>query len=286
MTRLQKKCLVASASFHGLMAGVFVATAAFRSEPAITEGRVLTLIPTRILDRPGVGGEPVPSAAKPQPSQPATRATPPATPPPPHPADLPKPVARTAPKPPTPSTTAEKPAPEPTRTKPGIKVDLTPVSRSSKPPPKPTESSASAKAAALEASKKRAQEISNVFAALDSTIHSKEPNTKVVALGGEGGGEAFVNYRTAVFNAYYQAWKTPEETARKLALADVKIVVLRDGTIASSEFLNKSGDAAVDRSVQRALDAVKQLPPFPPGAQDAERSFIIRFNLEAKLDAG
>jgi len=28
------------------------------------------------------------------------------------------------------------------------------------------------------------------------------------------------------------------------------------------------------------------LPPFPPNAPDAERSFIIRFNLEAKQDAG
>jgi len=53
MTRLQKKCLVGSACFHGLTVAVFLATAAFRSEPAITEGRVLTLIPTRMYFKNG-----------------------------------------------------------------------------------------------------------------------------------------------------------------------------------------------------------------------------------------
>ncbi len=285
MTRLQKKCLVASASLHGLTAVAFLATAAFRSEPAITTEQVLTFLPANILDRAGVGGQPVPASVKPQPSPPATRAAPPVTPQP-RLAEPPRPAARTAPKPPPRSAPAEKAAPELAPGRRAIKVDLTQVAHSNKPPPKTTESSAQAQAAAQEASRKRSQEMSNIFAELNSTIHSKEPSDKVLALPGENGGEAFVNYRTAVFNAYYQAWKTPEETARKLAVADVKIVVLRDGTVASSEFVNKSGDAAVDRSVQRALDAVKQLPPFPTNAPDAERSFIIRFNLETKQDAG
>jgi TonB family protein len=286
MTRLQKKCLVGSACFHGLTVAVFLVTAAFRSEPVITEGRVLTLIPTRILDRPGIGGEPAAIAAKFQPPQPATPPAPPATSPPPHPADLAKPLARTTPKPPAPSTPSEKPAPQSAPSRRGIKVDLTPVSRSTKPAPKPSESAAQARAAAQEASRQRAQEISNIFAALDSNVLSKDPKQNVVALAGEGGGEAFVNYGTAVINVYYRAWKTPDDTTHKLAVADVKIVVLRYGTVVSSEFVNKSGDAGIDRSVQRALDAVKQLPPFPPNAPDAERSFIIRFNLEAKQDAG
>jgi len=282
MTRLQKKCLIGSACFHGLTAVVFLATAAFRSEPAIPQERVLTLVPFRILDRPGIGGEPAPAVVRRLPAQPATRPAPAPTPPQPPPAEPPRPAARTAPKPPARDAAADKPAPAPTRH--GIQVDLTQVARSSKTPSR----SAEASAAAREADKKRAQEMADIFAGLDSTLHSKEPASKVVdfASVGEGGGEAFVNYRTAVFNAYYQAWKTPEGTTHNLPVTDAKIVVLRDGTVTLSEIVNKSGDTAMDRSVQRALNAVRHLPPFPPGAQEAERSFIIRFNLEAKREAG
>ncbi len=264
MTHLQKKCLIGSACFHGLTAVAFLATAAFRSEPAIPQERVLTLVPFRVLDRPGVGGEPAPAVVRPQPSQPATRPTPTTpTPPVPHPAEPPKTVSRSTPKPPPRNPAAEKPAPEPPAKKHQIDVDLTQVTHSNKTPSRSNESSAQAR----EADKKR-QEIADIFAGLDSTLHSKEPASKVVDFSsvGEGGGEAFVNYRTAVFNAYYQAWKTPEGTTHNLAVTDAKIVVQRDGTVTLSEIVNKSGDTAVDRSVQRALDAVRHLPPFPPGA--------------------
>jgi TonB family protein len=121
---------------------------------------------------------------------------------------------------------------------------------------------------------------------LASNVRATGAKSTVVALPGEGGGEAFVGYETAIFNAYYHAWKTPEETTDRLAVADAKIVVSRDGTIVSAEIVSKSGDAAVDRSVQRALDQVKTLPPFPEKAKDTQRSFLIRFNLEAKQSSG
>jgi hypothetical protein len=40
--------------------------------------------------------------------------------------------------------------------------------------------------------------------------------------------------------------------------------------------------------VQRALDQVERqrLPPFPPNAEDSQRTFTIRFDLEAKQSAG
>jgi hypothetical protein len=147
---------------------------------------------------------------------------------------------------------------------------------------------AAAQAAARADAAKRAQEVADAFAALDSSVRGRQTPVSVATLPGEGGGDAFVNYRTAVFNAYYQAWKTPDTAAHRLAVADVKIVVARNGDIISSEFVSKSGDTAVDQSVQRALDQVERqkLPPFPPKAEDTERTFIIRFNLEAKESAG
>jgi outer membrane biosynthesis protein TonB len=110
----------------------------------------------------------------------------------------------------------------------------------------------------------------------------------VATLQGEGGGEAFVNYRTAIFNAYFHAWKTPETAAHNKAVANVKIVVARNGDVLSSDIVTKSGDADVDKSVQRALDQVERekLPPFPSSSQDTVRTFILRFDLEAKQSAG
>jgi TonB family protein len=68
----------------------------------------------------------------------------------------------------------------------------------------------------------------------------------------------------------------------------VEIVVARNGDIVSSKIVSRSGDSSVDQSVQRALDTVERqkLPPFPTGAADTQRTFLIRFNLEAKQSNG
>jgi outer membrane biosynthesis protein TonB len=298
MTRLQKKCLAGAVCFHGLIVVVLLATAAFRSEPSITEPHLLNLVnlSAPIVDRPDTGGTPVPAAAIPKPASPAVHpapSAPPETHPRPNPTEPPKTAVKTPPKQAAVKPASAKPAAEPAPTKRGT---ATAVSTSAKPPPKTADSSAHEKAAAQaaaqtaarETARKEAQEIARSFAALDSTLSSKDPRDKVVLLPGEGGGEAFVNYRTAIFNAYYQAWKNPEDTTHSLAVADVEIVVARNGDILSSKFLKKSGDPSVDQSVQRALDQVERqgLPPFPPSAEDSQRTFIIRFNLEAKQSAG
>jgi TonB family protein len=307
MTPLQKKCLAASLCFHGLMLAVFLATAAFRSEPpAISAQQVLTLIPARILDTPGVGGGPVPVRVTPPAPQPASPPAPPAPPAPPVAHPTPPPVA--PPRPPTPP----RAAPTPPDTRPAVTRSTTdsapkphqitptyvPVV-SNRTPPRSTETEAQSRAAAQTAEKaaqaasqaaarERAQEVSDAFAALDSSVRARETPVGVASLPGEGGGDAFVNYTTAIFNAYYQAWKTPDTAAHRLAVVDVKIVVARNGEIISSEIISKSGDAAVDQSVQRALDQVarQKLPPFPPKATDTERAFLITFNLQAKQSAG
>jgi TonB family protein len=171
-------------------------------------------------------------------------------------------------------------------------VDLSDSALSTRTPSRNSDSAAQARAAeqALAAeqaanNKRMQQEIAGTFAALDSSIHSKDSSVKMATLPGEGGGEAFVSYDNVVFNAYYNAWR-PEVATRRLPVAVVKIVVSRNGSITSSEFVTKSGDPMLDRSVQRALDAVKDLPPFPPNATAAERSFIITFDPKALQSAG
>jgi TonB family protein len=160
--------------------------------------------------------------------------------------------------------------------------------RSAKPSPASAESSAQAQASAREARKRAeiAAAFSQSLSQLASAVGSDDSKVTVTSLPGAGGGEAFINYGTAVFNLYDHAWKKPEDAALKQAVAVVKIVVARNGDIISADFVNKSGDGSVDRSVQRALDAVKHLPSFPPNAEDTERTFILRFNLETKQSAG
>jgi len=64
----------------------------------------------------------------------------------------------------------------------------------------------------------------------------------------------------------------------------VEVVIARDGHIVSQRILTRSGNAAMDRSVQRALDKVKAsgLNPFPPGTRDDEKTFNIKFNLKSR----
>jgi outer membrane biosynthesis protein TonB len=52
--------------------------------------------------------------------------------------------------------------------------------------------------------------------------------------------------------------------------------------VVAARIIERSRRPAVNTAAQRALDAVKKLPPFPDFIKDSERSFTIEFNLKAK----
>jgi TonB family protein len=296
---LQKKCFVASSGAHGLLLLVLLAAAIFHSEPAVTEEQVLTLISPRILDRDGSGGQ-APAAVAPQPAvsqpQPQPQSQPPPVAPPSHPApriepappprviETAKSIPTSEPKPKPERIAQERPSTsaKPTTKTHEVVADLSHTTRIST----PTRRSNSTATAAHSTADTRSEEIARTFADLGSEIRDSAAKATVVTLPGEGGGEAFVGYETAIYNAYYHAWKAPQQATGSLAAADVKIVVTRDGSIISAELINPSGDSAIDHSVQRALDAVKQLPPFPESTRDTQRSFRISFTLDAKQSSG
>jgi TonB family protein len=62
----------------------------------------------------------------------------------------------------------------------------------------------------------------------------------------------------------------------------VTVTIARDGTVISASLTSPSGNAAFDQSIRAALDRVRQVPPFPPGAREDRRTVIINFNLLAK----
>ena len=314
MTRLQKKCLLASAGMHGLLLVILIASSAFRSKPVTRDiPIIMTMVNVPVTDQQGAGGgTPEPVA----PTQPRAQPTPQmaVTPPPPQvvhqqpqqhvePVPQPRPVVQRQPDPtpdpdPQPDTSEEAvlPAPKPrkhTDHKVVPTFDSTPeVSHKKRTKPKVSEAdtetaSAESNAAAARAATRRLS--TQLAAALDTLatgVQTSGAKGTVVDMPGQGGGAAFVGYETAIFNAYYHAWITPDSVADKLAATDAKIVVARDGSILSAEIRTRSGEREMDRSVDRALRAVLRLPPFPSASTDEQRTFVIRFNLEAKQGSG
>jgi TonB family protein len=93
-----------------------------------------------------------------------------------------------------------------------------------------------------------------------------------------GGGEAYINYALLVKAEYERAWDKPARIDDDSASVRVSVTIARNGDVLSAEILKRSGVSTLDNSVQRAL-ALRKLPPFPPEARDAKRTFVIIFKL-------
>jgi TonB family protein len=112
------------------------------------------------------------------------------------------------------------------------------------------------------------------------------PGTSLEAFGPGGGGEVYAPYDSAVRSIYWHAWIPPEDTASDSAITKASVTIASDGTVLSARIINPSRDPSVDRSVQRALDSVTFIAPFPEGAKDKQRTYTINFNLKAKRLSG
>ena len=93
---------------------------------------------------------------------------------------------------------------------------------------------------------------------------------------------AYANYADVVKSIYEQAWVPPDNAENDDANTKVRVTIASDGTVISARILTPSGDAGVDASVQRTLERVQFIAPFPEGASEKERTYIINFNLKAK----
>ena len=58
----------------------------------------------------------------------------------------------------------------------------------------------------------------------------------------------------------------------------VRLVIARNGRILSARVTGKSGVASWDRSVQKALDRVKFIKPFPESMKGSQQTFNLNFN--------
>jgi TonB family protein len=298
MTRLQKKCMIFSVGLHGLLAVILLASAGFGSSPPQMDLQVLTLIPANIVDRAGTGGgtpvltpapqlqrqpqpEPAPQRVQTEQVERVQVPTPPqrkeTTRPLPEPDDSKEVTLESKPKTPKPSTHHE------------VQVSYAPANAaaSRKKPEKISSAETSSSSSSARAEARRLKEIENSLAELASGVRSSgSPNT-IVDVEGIGGGEAFAGYRDVVKAYYYRAWVAPDNIANRLATADAKVTIARDGSVISAELARPSGDSALDKSVERVLREVTKLRPFPASARDTQRTFSLRFSPEeAKEIAG
>ena len=292
MDRLGKKCFIASCGMHGVLVLVVLFGAAFftpeKKAPPVDN---LTMIPSKLIDDAlsGGGGNPkiAPSDAKikgdtldPVPVQP-TPVKPQVEPPKPKVIEKPKPQEPTPPKIETPKPTTKTIPKDPpkTTTKPKeAPLELTPVNKSKTDREKARkEAEAKARAAEQAAQDRMAKALGNVRKNLKQGFTS---GTAVEVSG--PGGEAYASYRSFVFAAYDNAWQVQPDIADDDAVVVARIVIHRTGRIISAAISERSGVPSLDKSVQRALDGVKSLPPFPESTRDQERIFVIEFSLKAK----
>ena len=203
-------------------------------------------------------------------------------------ADEPKPAVEKMKPPPE---IVEQSAPRKTE----IKVSTTVVKRTSekeKEEKARAEAEAKAKAQAdakarakaeADARRRAAQQLeSRLNSAYESLTKNLSSGTTIEPLG--PGGEPYADYGQVVKSYYDQAWIDPEDVSEDAATVKVKVVIGRDGSVNADSIVKRSGISALDRSVQNALDRVRirGLPPFPEGAKESQRTYIINFNLKAK----
>lgn len=319
MNRLQKKCLIASAVFHGsLLLLLLFGSAFFVAKEKESSPTKLRFVPTRFVESAlaGGGGNPKiaqsddvqkgqtlapvePPAAPPQPKPPQAKPAP--TPPPATPV-VEAPPSRPEPRKTEAKTPKRKPAPKPvpvaepkpTDKTPPVKhkidlAELKPVDHSVEERHRKEQEQLQAEAEAREAREKRRQEalgrqqlLQQIGKATAEMQRGFSDGTKV-DVGGPGG-EAYANYSTFVQAAYGDAWKTPQDLSDSDSVAVVTVTISRTGRVLSSRIIQRSGNSSMDRSVQRALDHVRNqgLPSFPSFIKDSERSFTIEFNLKTK----
>lgn len=274
MNRVQKKCLVASAALHSLLLLVLVFASAFRApRPQEFELPLLDIIPARLVDAAIVGGGD-PQAQPPPPAPPTPKPEPRIIPEP-----RPKPVSQVQPAPtpkPKPAAVTPEPAkqkPTPTPTRPAIKVNK--EVRRATPAPSP---SRTAQAAQDDTQRRAAEQIAERAASAASRLSQSLSSKTTIGIPGPGG-EAFASYGQVVISIYERNWIKPENIDQTFVVR-ATVEIARDGNVLSHRITRSSGNRLVDDSVDRVLNRVKFIAPFPEGAKDATRSFNLNFELK------
>ena len=276
--RLQKKCFIASAGIHLLLVGIVLIGPAFLpSSKKNLDMPILDVIPSKLIDAQfsNVGG-----GAPAQKQAPAIKPPEPIAPPVKPPPELKshEPVVAKEPE-------AEKSNPEslelskPSKHRPEISTKMTTRKKAAS-KTKPDTSEADDQVRRIADARQRAADM--LGKAARTLRDSTSSSTEVALVGGSGSGEAYANYDQGLQSIYFHAWLVPDDTKSDTAITKAKVTISRTGRVITWTIERNSGDSAVDRSVERTLNRVTEVPPFPEGSKDQQRTYIINFNLSAK----
>ena len=260
MGRLKRSCVVGSVVFHALILAMLVLgpmLLAKREEKA----RVIDLIPSEVIDKllsPAAPVAPPPAPAPPKPKKPEPKKA------------QPKPKIKPQPLTPKPKKITPKPKPK-IKPKP-----LTSKPKKITPKPKPKiKVNLNSNVRKPDAQKKESQkEAAKQQTALNKLQTKLSGRTSVnVPLGRY----ASAKYESLIRRKYMDATIHPGAISGD-PVVRVRLVIARNGTILSARVTNKSGVASWDRSVQKALDRVKFIKPFPESMKGSQQTFNLNFN--------
>jgi TonB family protein len=279
MNRIHKKCFVASLGVHALLLAILFVGPAFLSSPDLPVPEPIDFIPSRLVDEAVSGGgnpnarPPEPQPVKPQPVRPTPVAPPPEPRPEPEVKKAPEPVVKKAPEP----VKAEPESLEVTK-KHVPKINLEVKTAKNQPKTKAPDTKAQERAE-QEARQRLANAIQK---AAGSISRSTASATTIEEIGPGGGGPAYASYASEVQRVYREAWAPPEDTVNDNAVVRARVTIRHDGRVTDARVISASGDIQVDNSVKFTLERVKFIAPFPEGAKDKERTYIIKFDLKVK----
>ena len=278
MNRLQKKCVIGTVGIHLLLLLILiVGPAFFNQEPKLDNSQILEVIPSNLIDANANSG--------------VQNAQPPA----PTPVVIPKPVQplQSIPLPPKIVTPPPTPTPTPTpslldrvknyfTTTPTVTPNLTPTEHQ----PKPQQNNINVSTQLVKRTAPKNTPQHNNSQAINNTVknlsHELSSATTVNMPGHATA--SYASYASVIKTVYDRALlpHVPSEVANKSEKTEVKIVIGSDGTVISSEIISPSGDPAWDNSVQRTLDSVTFVAPFPDGATEKERTYTLGFTPEVE----
>jgi TonB family protein len=284
MTRLQKKCLIATAGTHLLAIVLLFCSGFITSKPKPDQTQLLDVIPENVIEAAMNSGvrnptppPPLPPVTKPPEPQPEKQPQP--DPPKPQPEKQPDPEPVTPEKLPDPDVT---PVVKPKPPKHEMKIDLSvKVKNPTKVVPQTPEKDTSEADAKREQERQRKALAARLNRLTQSLKDNLSSSAKVTMPEGDGS-VSFASYASVVKSIYEAKWQPPDDAANDEAVTKVSVTIARDGRVIESHIVNPSGDARVDASVRRTLDRVDFIKEFPDGAKEAQKIFIINFNLKSK----
>lgn len=275
MSRLQKKCFFGATSLHCLLLLALLVGPGFFNQPKVDNSPVIEFVPMMATDENiSGGGNPKPPAPTPTPvvqPQPPTPAPPP----------QPKPVEEEKVEP-VKINRSDRESPVAKAIKPVHEIKTsTKVVKLANAKSQPTRPAANANAKANEIRRAFENAGRNISSGLSSSTKVDMPE------GPGGGGVSYANYGQIVRKIYTDGWIVPDDMTDDEATIKVSVTIARDGKVLSRQIVSPSGSAAANRSIQNTLDRITNIGiPFPQGAKESQRTFIMTFNLKAKKAFG